>query len=56
MDKVYVVCDASGEYVRDEAGEKRTPASDEAYEFASEHEAKLACTRATDKVLSRDVD
>lgn len=52
--KVYVVRDASGEYVRDEAGEKRTPASNEAYEFATAEEAKAACTRATDKVFTRD--
>jgi hypothetical protein len=53
-EQVYVVRDASGEYVRDEAGEKRTPASNEAYEFATAEEAAAACTRATDKVLARD--
>ena len=53
-EKVYVVRDACGEYVRDEAGEKRTPASNEAYEFATAEDARKACTRATDKVLSRD--
>ncbi len=51
---VYVVRDASGEYVRDVAGTKRTPASNEACEFASTEDAAAACTRATDKVLSRD--
>lgn len=53
---VYVVRDASGEYVRNEEGTKRTPASNEAYEFATVEDARAACTRATDKVLSRDVD
>lgn len=53
---VYVVRDASGEYVRNEEGTKRTTASNEAYEFADVEDAKAACTRATDKVLSREVD
>jgi hypothetical protein len=53
-DTVYVVRDAGGEYVRDAAGEKRTPASNEAHEFATADEARAACTRATDEVLARD--
>jgi hypothetical protein len=51
---VYVVRDASGEYIR-EIG-SRTPASDEAHEFETREEAQAACTRATDKVLSREVE
>ncbi len=53
---VYVVRDASGEYVRDEAGEDWTPASNEAYEFADRDSAAAACTRATAKVLIRDAE
>lgn len=52
-DTVYVVRDASGEYVRNEDGTKRTPASNEAYEFATAEDARAACSRATDKVLFR---
>lgn len=55
-DQVYVVRDASGEYVRDEAGEWRTPASNEAYEFESRVQAEAACTRATDRIYSRDAE
>lgn len=51
---VYVVRDASGEYIRE--GDKRTPASNEAKEFETREEAQEACTRATDKVLSREID
>ncbi len=55
-DQGWVVRDASGEYLRDEAGEERTPASDEAYEFDSREAAEAACDRATDKVFVRDVE
>ena len=54
MANVYVVRDASGEYVS--ANGKRTPASNEACEFATREEAQAACERATDKVLSREVE
>lgn len=50
---VYVVRDASGEYLR--ADGRRTPAGDEAAEFETEDEARGACERATDRVLSREV-
>jgi len=50
---VYVVRDASGEYVSDRKGETRTPAADEAHEFATLEEATAACTRTTDVILSR---
>jgi hypothetical protein len=54
---VYVVRDASGEYIRDAKDEKkRTPASNEAHEFETREEAQSACTRATDKVLSREAE
>ncbi len=46
---VFVVRDAAGEYLR--ADGSRTPASDEAHEFATAAEAAAACTRATDKVV-----
>lgn len=49
---VYVVRDASGEYIR--ANGKRTPASNEAHEYGTREEAAAACERATDKVLSRE--
>lgn len=52
---VYVVRDASGEYVRNEDGTERTPASNEAFEFAAEDDARAARTRATDKVLLREI-
>lgn len=51
---VYVVRDASGEYLAAKGG--RTPASDEAGEYESRQEAEAACTRATDRVLSREVE
>ena len=53
-EKVYVVRDASGEYVG--ANGKRTPASNEAAEFETREEAQAACDRATDKVLERDAE
>ncbi len=49
---VYVVRDASGEYV---SGSGRTPASNEADEFETREEAEEACERATDAVLARQV-
>ena len=56
---VYVVRDAAGEYVRDlsDAADApaRTPAGNEAMEFATEDEARDACRRSTDRVLSREV-
>jgi hypothetical protein len=51
---VYVVLDISGEYLTAEGG--RTPASDEAAEYESRQEAEAARTRATDRVLSREVE
>jgi hypothetical protein len=51
---VYVVRDASGEYLR--ADGKRTPASDQAREFETREYALAACERATDKVFSRTAD
>lgn len=53
---VYVVRDASGEYVANPETGNRTPASNEAYEFDSREEAVAACDRATDRVLSRDAE
>ncbi len=53
---VYVVRDAAGEYVRDFEGEKRTPASDEAYQFTDRDEAENARTRATDRVIAWDAE
>lgn len=50
---VYVVLDISGEYLTVKSG--RTPASDEAAEYESRQEAEAACTRTTDRVLSRKV-
>jgi hypothetical protein len=55
-DMVYVVRDASCEYVRNAGTDRRTPASDEAQEFVTREEAETACTRATDRVLSREVE
>jgi ribosomal protein S11 len=55
-DTVYTVRDASGEYVRHAGTDRRTPASDEAQEFATQEEAETACTRATDRVLIREVE
>lgn len=51
---VYVVRDYTGEYVRENGS--RTPCSDQAKEFETFAEAKEACTRSTDKVLSRDAE
>lgn len=51
---VYVVRDASGEYIGE--GGRRTPASDEAYEFETADIARGNCARATDRVLSREID
>lgn len=57
---VYVVRDASGEYVCDGddglAETNRTPAADLAREFDTREEAGAACTRTTDRVLAREVD
>jgi hypothetical protein len=55
-DTVYVVRDGSGEYVRNAGTDRRTPASDEAQEFATQEEAEIACTRETDRVLIREVE
>lgn len=55
---VYVVRDASGEYVAEE-GEYvsgRTPAASEAREFLVRAEAEVFCTRTTDRVLTRTVE
>lgn len=51
---VYVVRDASGEYISGKGG--RTPASDEAREYDSREEAAAACERSTDRVLDREVE
>lgn len=50
---VYIVRDAAGEYIA--ANGKRTTASNEAREYDTRDEAKAACERATDRVLSRQV-
>lgn len=50
---VYVVRDASGEYLR--ANGTRTPASNEAREFETREGAQAACERATDRVFRREV-
>lgn len=55
-EKVYVVRDASGEYISGKYDGQRTPASNEAKEFDTQEEAQAACDRATDKVISRDVE
>ncbi len=47
-EKVYVVRDASGEYIREKG---RTPASNEAKEFETREKAEQACERATDRVI-----
>jgi hypothetical protein len=52
MDVVFVVRDASGEYIKNAAGE-RTPSYIEAMEFDTLDAAQLAMTRATDRVLTR---
>lgn len=63
MTTVYVVRDASGEYIRGRVNDDgdmvpvgRTPASNEACEFSTREEAQAACERATDKVLSREAE
>jgi hypothetical protein len=53
-ESVYVVRDAGGEYLT--AKGERRPASDEAAEYEDRQEAEAACTRATDRVLSREVE
>lgn len=53
---VYVVRDASGEYISGHADSRRTPCSDEAREYESYDDALAATTRETDIVLSREVD
>lgn len=53
-DVVYVVRDASGEYLR--ADGSRTPASDEAQEFDGLVQAREACARASDRVLERETE
>lgn len=54
--QVYVVRDATGEYISGKYDGQRTPASNEAKEFETREEAVAACDRATDKVLSRDAE
>jgi hypothetical protein len=49
---VYVVRDASGEYVRGDGS--RTPCSDQAEEFETREEAEEARSRSTDRVLIRE--
>jgi hypothetical protein len=53
-EKVYVVRDASGEYLSSTGG--RTPASNEAQEFDTRDEARQACLRATDVVYEREAE
>lgn len=53
---VYVVRDAGGEYLSGKHEGQRTPASDEAKEFETCEEAKAACERTTDRVLSREIE
>ena len=52
MDVVFVVRDASGEYIKN-AGGDRTPSYIEAMEFDTLEAAQLAMTRTTDRVLTR---
>ena len=52
---VYVVRDASGEYLSGKYAGERTPASDEAKEFSTHDDAQAACDRATDRVLIREI-
>jgi hypothetical protein len=51
---VYVIRDASGEYISANGG--RTPASNEAQEYDDYDDALEHRERATDKVLARDLD
>lgn len=53
---VYVVRDASGEYISGHDDGRRTPASNEAREYDTHADAQAACERATDRVLSREVE
>jgi hypothetical protein len=55
-EKVYVVRDASGEYLSGKHEGERTPASDEAKQFGTREEAGAACERATDRVVEWDAD
>lgn len=62
-DRVYVVRDASGEYIRGQWNDDgdmvpagRTPASDEACEFSTREKAQAACTRATDSVIETEAN
>lgn len=50
---VYVVRDASGEYIRENGS--RTTASNEAMEYDDRDEADSACERSTDRVFSREI-
>jgi len=52
---VYVVRDASGEYLSGKYAGERTLASDEAKEFSTYRAALAACGRATDRVLIREI-
>jgi hypothetical protein len=61
MASVYVVRDASGEYIsgrydREDSADQpnRTPAADEARGYETREDAEAACRRETDRVLSRD--
>ena len=53
---VWVVRDAGGEYISRKQEEKRTSDSLEAKEFETREQARQACVRLTDRVLSREVD
>lgn len=53
---VFVVRDASGEYLSGKSEGGRTPASNEAKEFETREEAQAACERSTDRVLSREAE
>lgn len=56
MTTIYVVRDADGEYISGKREGERTPAGNEAFEFATRGEAQSACTRATDKIFIRIED
>lgn len=53
---VYIIRDATGEYLSGKYAGERTPASDEAMEYATREEAQEACERTTDRVLEREID
>lgn len=53
-EKIYVVVDASGEYLTPSG--KRSPASNEAREFESRRVAELARERETDRVVQMDAE